>query len=319
MRLNLSILKNIFVYFFTFERELEMICKKYFDFFENFHIFVPMMRDIGKSVLGILLIGSFSGGVYSAEVLIPQEDDPLRRYEQTDSTFLNHTLPFSMINQTKKDLDAPFNKRADSSELKIRLQNWTPDLVKSLLKLLSATDVYATFSMSTKDELNQMQNDIDGIWDTFIQIQNQLQNMPSDITAAITILAKDIELLLSYYKDCYDELAFEKRPQESVFSSCIKDLQELQTAVQNLRNSAINISEGIKRLMRQDANSPAYQNLKLVRKGFKTIADRCKNLISQIDVVINKLKTLLDVYHQYSYEERNQQNQSRRAISNFAR
>jgi hypothetical protein len=67
-----------------------------------------------------------------------------------------------------------------------------------------------------------MKDKIEWLKDLSGEIKKALAHATGDIKNYLTILSKDIELMLAYYKDCFDELRAPEFTKDSVYDSCIK-------------------------------------------------------------------------------------------------
>ena len=192
------------------------------------------------------------------------------------------------------------------AELKINVTNWSKDNISKLLKILVAVDVCAEFSFSMKKELNPMQGAMDQLIDAFESIRKKSlsTNIPLDVKHDIEILDQSIELLESYYKDCYDELSMQKAD-GSTFSACINHLKEFRNSAEKFNNSIARTIERITKLKSIDDTLPVYQGLKPMRQELKTMLTASESLDRAIDNIIAESKNILEIYHQYAYEERN--------------
>ncbi|MDR2200965.1 MAG: hypothetical protein LBN94_02565 [Puniceicoccales bacterium] len=183
-------------------------------------------------------------------------------------------------------------------------KNWSENDIKNLLKNTSAVNVCADFSLVIKEDLERMEDHIEWIRDLFLEIQGKVNIISPDVKTQLTLLGKDIELMISYYKDCFDELEHRQSQSGSIYVGCIEHLKKLQSAVQHLRHSTDNVLDIVRLLAVKNENTPTYQGLKSSKREIKVMDDHCIAISAIIDQIFARLLPLLRVYHERSFEER---------------
>ncbi|MDR0590745.1 MAG: hypothetical protein LBG09_02745 [Puniceicoccales bacterium] len=205
-------------------------------------------------------------------------------------------LPGKTPATTKPELPpvpAPQTKQIPASPPHLPLGQWTEPYIKNSVKSEGAASVSAKFSASAKPELEKIKDKIDWIKDLFDEIK-------AANISDLTILSKEIELMLAYHKDCFDELRSPEIGGDSAYDNCIKNLKKLQAAIQNLRNTVGTILDRVRLLAAKEDNP----DLKKMKRELKLIDDYCREIMAIIDYLIERLTLLLRVYHECSFEIR---------------
>jgi hypothetical protein len=242
----------------------------------------------------------------STEIVPPNlPDNLLQKKDSTSGTSPLKQGPISVIPANPSSATAvttqPKPAPILTSGTTLPLNQWTEPYVKTSIKNKGAASVFGEFSQFEKTELEKIKDKIEWIKDLSDEINKTLNNAEMDIRTNLTILAKDIELMLAYYKDCFDELQNFEFGGDSVYENCIKNLKKMQAAIQNLRNTVGAILERV-RLMAAKEDNP---DLKKIKRELKLIDDYCREIMAIIDYLIERLTLLLRVYHEFSFEVRN--------------
>ena len=176
-----------------------------------------------------------------------------------------------------------------------------------------ACSEFIEYIHSSIDSMDQYVETIDQL---FQEAKDKISSISKESSLAIQILAKDIELMHSYYKDCYDELRHNKtKDQESIYFSCITHFKKLQTSIESFRNSIVTINREAKNhLSTLDSKSSQFAYLQQTRIQLKQIADSCATAIQKIDQVIGNLANILKVYHEEYTEQRNKGLKTTRSV-----
>ncbi|MDR2806746.1 MAG: hypothetical protein LBB11_01145 [Puniceicoccales bacterium] len=229
-------------------------------------------------------------------------------------------LPITMKN--------PPYRQPQSSPETVR-DNWTKGSIRDFLKKEGAIEVCANFLLYTKKELEKMKNHVDQI----NLLYNNLRKL--NLNQINNALDKEIKFMETYYEDCFDKLKQDSLRRDSPYVNCIEHLKKLQSALQNLRNTMENISSTVYLFASQTISIPSVakngdthsthnlppvmkdEHMRSLQYTKNEVNSHCMKMTMLIDQVINCLGTLLQVYHEQSYDERSRGNyvtQTNRAL-----
>lgn len=203
------------------------------------------------------------------------------------------------------------------AELKLKGSDWTKENVTKLLTMFNAVDVCVKFSCSMKDELDPMENAMEKLDNNFQELKNILNanrsvNNYREICAQLDLLDERIELLQSYYKDCYDELSV-KKSEATSFAALLKYLQEFQQATEKFNNAVSRIIDQIKKLKKDSKTLSAYRDLKPIKKELKAMQTASESLTNTIKSITEKAKNVSEIFHERSFAERQKLHQSQKS------
>jgi predicted nucleic acid-binding Zn-ribbon protein len=124
--------------------------------------------------------------------------------------------------------------------------------------------------------------------------------------AILDKLNERLKNLNKAYQACIKELKYEPQGNCSLLVNVIKDLKELQDAIQELRNSVGNLLDYIRlSLPSLNQDTPEFQRLRGSKMETKLTDQHSSEATRKIDQIINgMLVPALGVFNEYAREER---------------
>ncbi|MDR2371529.1 MAG: hypothetical protein LBD60_00010 [Puniceicoccales bacterium] len=176
--------------------------------------------------------------------------------------------------------------------------------IKNSLRTEGTLNTYAHVTAKVEKKLLAIKDNIDWINDLMERI-NEIFKNKSEMRAILDKLNERLKILNKAYQACVKELNYEPQGNCSLLANVIKDLKELQDAIQELRNSARNLLDCTRLLLSANQDISELQRLRSTKSETKLVDQHGYEMIEIIDQIINSiLIPALGAFNECAREER---------------
>ncbi|MDR1590739.1 MAG: hypothetical protein LBR92_01955 [Puniceicoccales bacterium] len=207
----------------------------------------------------------------------------------------------NVVYGTRIMLEVPFVSKVPLLPQDAKL---SPQVIKNLLRTEGTLNTYAILTGMVEEKLLLVKNNIDWINDLIERIRETYENN-LEMRAILDNLNEKQKKLSDSYQICSKELKHEPQGNCSLLVNVIKDLREVQDAIQEFRNSARNLLNHIRLFLPQNQNTSEFQRLRCSKSETKLMDQHGSEMTAITDIIINNvLIPALEAFNERAREER---------------